>query len=263
MVRPADKLTLRGRLPGASGYDLAAQSLRSARAHGMPAADLLPPAFPGSWMVNNRVTSPVFQRWMAPPLADAWRVLVELLEGGPEAWLACGDTDRMAVTRAVATVSIEGHGVAAVSKVLALVCPETVPLMDDAALWFALDAVARPADADTPTAGPRWFVPMLDWFSRAVLERYDALVPLARDYAPAPLDAAQVLDRLVWFESWGWRLPYGGGMPRWQWVKDGAMEGVIAVETAAPDAAPGERVDLGAGVNEAWEKTAREALAAG
>ncbi len=267
IARAADKLAARGRLPGAYGYDLAAQSLRVARAAGVAPADLLAPAMPGSWMVNSRVTSPVFQRGLPPPLGGVWAELVGLLDGGPEAWLAHGERERAAVTRAVATVAVEGHGVAAVSKVLALVCPETVPLMDDAALWFALDAVPRPATADAPVGGPRWFVPMVDWFARAVLDGYDDLVVLARGYTLAPLDAAQVLDRLVWFESWGWRLQHGGptAAARWTWVRDGHREAIVEVPGAPPGGVPqgsvvGDVVDLGGIADEGWIAAARVAL---
>jgi len=77
---------------------------------------------------------------------------------------------------------------------------EGVPLMPAESRAFALETVSHTASAPGPT-----FLGMLDWFSRAVIEVEPQLVALARDYAPCPLDAAQVLDRLLYFDSVGHR----------------------------------------------------------
>lgn len=205
LERAADKLQLRGGLPGAFGYDLAAHAFRRAQNAGVDAIELLPAAMPTSWMVNAKATSPVFKRWLGPACLPAWATLVDLCRGGAAAWDERTTEDREAVEAAVRTLSIAGQGPCAISKVLALLVPETVPLMDDAAIACLTGGVAAPADEPTCEAGPEHFVPMLDAFGREVTRHRDALVELARGYPLAPLDDAQVADRLLWFDSWGRR----------------------------------------------------------
>jgi len=268
----AAKLQVRGRLPGAFGFDLAADTYRKARRAGLAPADLVPLALPGSWMVNNKVPSPVFQRWLQPALAPVWTRLALLL--GDDAWLARGPDERAQVEADLYSLArhdaaarnpgvappAEPPGAAAgLSKVLALLCPDTVPLMDDAALHFALGAVPRPDTADTPGAGPGLFVPMLDWFARAVLANAAALAELAAGYPHAPLSPAQVLDRLLWFETWGYRVCRQPAP--WAWVAEGEREAIVPVPTPGPGAA-GARVDLATVTDAAWAETAREGLAA-
>jgi len=203
--RAAEKLVLRDALPGANGWDRAAAVFRSIYGSG-PRDHLLAPAFPTSWMVNARATSRVFQRWLAPPLVDHWRTLIAQTRGGPESWLALPESGRTAVEEAVTALSIEGQGIAAISKTLALLVPETVPLMDDAAISFLTGAIAMPTTADDPRAPPTLFVPTLDAFSSAVLAAEPHLITLARGHTAVALDAAQVLDRLSWVDSWGHRV---------------------------------------------------------
>jgi hypothetical protein len=194
--RAAEKLMLRARMPGAFVYDRVAHSIRVAEASGVPIEDRLVIAFPACWLVNARVPSPILRRWSLPPLCDAWLSLVDALKGGPERWLAC-TSERDVVTRCLATLAVEGIDDApeAISKVLALLVPECVPLMPAESRAFALGADAARADGA--------FLAMLDWFARSVLEAEPALIALARDYATCPLDAAQVLDRLLYFDSIG------------------------------------------------------------
>ena len=123
-----------------------------------------------------------------------------------KAWLALPDLSRAAVEDAVAALCTEGQGPCAISKALALLVPETVPLMDDAAIAFLTGAVAMPTAADDPKAPAALFVPMLDAFSQAVLAAEPQLIALAREHTLVPLDAAQVLDRLLWVDSWGHRV---------------------------------------------------------
>jgi len=244
----ADKLALRATLPGAYGFDQAAHGFRRARAAGAPMGALLPAAMPASWMVNNKPTSPVFQRWLSAPQVEAWEALAETLVGGAPNWDDLDDDLRAELARVVGALCTSEHGAAAVSKVLALLVPESVPLMDDAAVWWALDAIARPGTADTPSAPAAVFGPMLDWFSATQRAHGEALTALARSHTAAVLDAAQVLDRLTWFDSWGWRLfarmPVAAGEGRWWWVLDGRIEAVVRVE-GDPGVKPGDaRVDL-------------------
>jgi hypothetical protein len=203
--RAAEKLAARDALPGANGWDRAAASFRAVYGNG-PRDGLLAPAFPTSWMVNARATSRVFQRWLAPPLAPHWRTLLQQTSGGPEAWLALPESGRSAVEEAVTALSIDGQGPCAISKALALLVPETVPLMDDAAISFLTGLVPMPATADDPKASSAAFVPMLDAFASAVLAAETSLIAIARAHTAVPLDAAQVLDRLLWVDSWGHRV---------------------------------------------------------
>jgi len=268
---PHAKLQVRGRLPGAFGFDLAAASYREARRLGVAPVDFLPMALPGSWMVNNKVPSPVFYRWLQPHNRDLWALLLELLDGDCERWLARSADDRASVEAAVHSLAAQDASArtgasggptpgtaAGLSKVLALLCPDTVPLMDDAAIHFALGTVPRPDTADTPTAGPGHFIPMLDWFATAVRVATPALTQLADDYELAPLSPAQVLDRLLWFETWGYRVCRTPSP--WWWVCDGTRDAIVPMPAPQPPSLPA-RVPLDAITDPAWRETAREALA--
>jgi hypothetical protein len=203
--RAAEKLALRDALPGANGWDRSAAVFRAVYGNG-PRDALLAPAFPTSWMVNCRAQSRVFQRWLAPPLVEHWRTLLRQTSGGPDAWLALPESARTAVEEAVTALSIDGQGPCAISKTLALLVPETVPLMDDAAIAFLTGALPVPATADDPKAPASLFLPMLDAFAEAVIAAEPHLIALAREHTLVPLDAAQVLDRLLWVDSWGHRV---------------------------------------------------------
>jgi len=227
VVDAAEKLAWRSTLPGAFGYDRCAHALRLARARRLPVEEILSLALPASWMVNSRAGSPVFQRWLQPEARAAWTELVGLLAGGVGPWLGVDAPTRDGVKELAGALTALGGDVCSLSKALALLVPEGVPLMDDAALWMLLDAVPFPATADAPIGRVEHFLPMLDAFSRAALTHEDALIALAREHTAAVLDAPQVLDRLIWFESWGWRhtakAPSG---PRWREV---TVDGVRSV----------------------------------
>ena len=210
-------------------------------------------------MVNSGVSSRVFQRWLSPPLVGRWEEISAALEGGTVEWPTRTAAERESAAAAVAALA--GHGgLAAVSKVLAALHPEAVPLMDDAALWYAKEAVPCPASADSPAAGPEWFLPMLDWFAAAVEGARDALTDLARDYPLAPLDAAQVFDRLVWFESWGFRHSHARPGRRWWWVGAGDRQAIVPIEAEPPDRPLSERVDLDILQAGTWRDEALSAL---
>jgi hypothetical protein len=257
------KLRARGALPGAYGYDLAAATLRQARAAGVPASALLAPAMPGSWMVNAKATSRAFRRWLSTPLDGTFRGLVQLL-GDERGWSALSRDERARAVLAVETLiegaRADGGSLAAISKVLALVCPDVVPLCDDAAIWYALGAIEQPHSADSPTAGPEHFAPMLDWFSAAVTGARAPLEALASRYDLAPLSAAQVLDRLMWFESWGHRHSHANPAARWWWVRAGEREGIVLLDPPHPELPGASRVDLDAHRADAWAERARAAL---
>jgi hypothetical protein len=203
----SEKLRWRGGLPGASIYDRAAHVLRSLQSSGASAIDLLPLALPACWLVNARASSRAMQRWLAPPASEAWADLLDLLgfELSLEDWLTAEPELRAAAAANVEKLAsgYEGSSLVAVTKVLALLRPQLVPLMDDAAIWFSLDLVPEPKTADAPIAAPTAFVPMMDWFAREVARNEDALVAIASRHDMAILDAPQTLDRLLWVVSWG------------------------------------------------------------
>lgn len=258
------KLAERAALPGAYGFDQASHAFRIARGRGIAAQTLLPAAMPTSWMVNNKAASTVYQRWLKAPLRERWEELLALLEGGPDAWLARTAEERARVESCAQALCVDGQGVAALSKVLASLVPETAPLLDDAAL-FRLGELSPPVEtADAPRAGASALVPALDLFCRGALEAEAALIELAVSHQDAVLDASQVLDRLLWFDSWGYRYSHlrGGDGRRWWWVREGEREAVVPVLGPHPARGPGECVRLEALGEEPWAQRARESLAA-
>lgn len=204
---PAEALSRRGQLPGAFGYDRAAHLFRTLQAEGSDAVDLLPAAFPTSWMVNAKATSRTFVHWTAAEPVWAELLSIVSFDLSTDEWLALPEAGRTAAAGAVTTLAgMPSASLCAVTKVLALLRPQLVPLMDDAAIWFALGAVPEPTSADAPAAGPEHFLPMMDWFATEAKRSDAALVELARAHTMAVLDAPQVLDRLLWWASWGHRL---------------------------------------------------------
>lgn len=190
------KLGHRAQLPGARVFDLVAQSLRVARARGVPALDRFTLALPASWMVNSPAISKVLRRWALPPHRETCLALIDVLEGGPAEWSADPATAD-AVRVGVASLGAEPYVTEALSKVLALLVPDAVPLMPAPARGFALGD----ADKDAPDAFGR----MIEWFAGAALAHRDELERLAREHREVELTGAGVLDRVLWFDSEGHR----------------------------------------------------------
>jgi len=204
----AEKLRWRGGLPGASIYDQAAQLLRVLQASGAEAMDLLPFAFSSSWYVNARASSRAMQRWLfVEGPRSKWSDLLTTLSFSMslDDW-ETAPKEKVAEAIAALAVGEEGATLVAITKVLALLRPQLVPLMDDAAIWFALGTIEEPQTADAPKADATQVIPMMDWFAESVLANEKALTKLAAEHSGAVLDAPQVLDRLLWMESWGNRL---------------------------------------------------------
>lgn len=189
------KLALRARLPGARVFDLAAESLRRGRAAGLCVADCLPLALPASWCVNSPAPSTVLRRWALSPQREVWLSLVDLLEE-PRTGPLDGPSVE-AIEIAFPAMGTEPFTVEAVSKVLALLLPDVVPLLPGPARSFVLG----PAFASDARA----FVTMVDWFARAVAEGMPELKSWADGHTEVDLSPAQVLDRLLWFDSEGFR----------------------------------------------------------
>ena len=157
-------------------------------------------------MVNSRATSPVFRRWLQPPARPAWILLDAVLSDGPDGWLGLADDERAAAAQAVTLLCAGDVGVAAVSKVLALLYPQTLCLMDDHAIVYLGLTHGFPPGEEKGTAGPSFFVPTLDAFSAAVVANREALTALAAAYTVAALDGTQALDRVLWVASYGERF---------------------------------------------------------
>ena len=100
---------------------------------------------------------------------------------------------------------LRSAGLGSLTKVLALLRPQLVPMMPDAAIYWAIGRGVSPTEADQDTTPSDAFAPMLDWFADNTRANERQLVALAAAHSKATLDAPQVLDRLVWFESWGYR----------------------------------------------------------
>jgi hypothetical protein len=123
---------------------------------------------------------------------------VERLEAGPAGWTAePGEAD--ALPLAVTSLGGEPYVVEAMSKVLALLVPEVVPLMPEAARGFVLGDEAK-------TMAPgAVFARMVAWFAQATAAHAPELASLARQHTEVALTGAQALDRLLWFDSEGHR----------------------------------------------------------
>jgi hypothetical protein len=192
-IRDAEKrLSLRARLPGAFVFDVSANCLRNAKARGAPALERIPLAFSGSWMVNSPASSKVMRRWSLPPQFDVWIALVGALEGpleSPGEWAP--------VKALIGRLGDEPFLIEAVSKVLALLLPQIVPLMPEPARKFLLGDGAG-ADADA-------FVQIADWFVQTTRTEAATLDEWAASHEEVTLERAQVLDRLLWFDSEGYR----------------------------------------------------------
>jgi hypothetical protein len=193
--RAAEKLALRAKLPGARVFDLAAESLRQVKTAGVSVMGRFVLALPASWCVNSPAPSTVFRRWVLPPEREVWASLIELLDEPRTGPLDVESSD--AVVAGIQALGPEAFGVEAISKVLALLAPDAVPLMPSAARLFALGG--------SSAANAAAFVEMVNWFGSAVHEGRAELARWAHQHAEVPLSAAQVLDRLLWFDSEGYR----------------------------------------------------------
>lgn len=192
-IRDAEKrLSLRARLPGAFVFDVSANSLRKSKARGAPAMERIPLAFSGSWLVNSPASSKVMRRWSLPPQLDVWIALVGALEGpleSPGEWAP--------VKALIGRLGDEPFLIEAVSKVLALLVPQVVPLMPEPARKFLVGEAAA-ADAHV-------FVQIADWFVKTTCEEAETLDEWAATHEEVKLERGQVLDRLLWFDSEGYR----------------------------------------------------------
>jgi hypothetical protein len=191
---PEKKLALRARLPGAFVYDWSAHSLRNGKARGAPVVERLPLAFASSWLVNSPADSRVLRRWTSPPQIDVWIALVGALEGPLES-----EGEWAPVKALLGRLGNEPFLVEAASKVLALLVPSAVPLMPEPARKFLLGEAAGAG------ASVEAFAAIGAWFVRETRAHAAELDECASRHEEAHLEGAQVLDRLLWFDSEGYR----------------------------------------------------------
>jgi hypothetical protein len=189
------KLTQRAGLPGARVFDLSADSLRVARAKGLSDEARLPLALPGSWLVNSPAQSFVFRRWALSPHKELMLDILALFD--PPRLGPLEPDAAAALAELVAALGKEATLIEAASKVLALLVPHAIPLMPP----LAVGHVLGPGVALDPAA----FVAMVSWFGESVAEHWEGLSACAAAHTEVPLDAAQVLDRLLWFDSDGFK----------------------------------------------------------
>lgn len=198
LERAAEKLDLRAGLPGAFLFDQAAHALRRAR----PTLALearLDLALASSWLVNSPAPSPALRALATPPRREVLLGLVEALEALPDDL----EEDATALTDIAAAVdhlsealgARREQGAEALSKLLALLLPECVPLLPEPACRTLL--------GEPPSAQGARFTRALRVFRAATDAHYGELVAIAREHHAAVLDAAQVLDRVLWFDSEG------------------------------------------------------------
>ena len=188
------KLTHRGRLPGARVFDLVGASLREAKTRGVDATDRFVLALPASWLVNSPAVSTVLRRWALPPHQETCLALLEVLDD--DAHERDTDAQRDAIALAVTSLGSEPYVIEALSKVLALLTPDRVPLMPPPARAFVLGA-----EHDGPSAFGR----IVSWFEAAVIANRAELEAIAREHLEVRLSAGGVLDRLLWFDTDGHR----------------------------------------------------------
>jgi hypothetical protein len=184
------KLLLRAELPGARVFDLAADALRQARQLGLGEEPRLTLALSASWLVNSPAISRVLKRWALPGDRETWLTLLNLLHIRVGPLL---DPHMLPLLDALGT---EPYLVEAVSKVAALLEPDGVPLMPAPARTFILGNDAT---------GTESFVNMVHWFAEATAKHRAELTTIANAHTPVKLSAAQVLDRMLWFDSEGHR----------------------------------------------------------
>ena len=203
------KLAFRAGLPGAFAFDQAAHGFRVARSAGVPCRELLAAACASSWLVNSGVPSTSMRRWLEPPLDAVLAELAEALGERACAWASYAEDERAQLSGALSVLATEPRSLGALTKILALLAPESVPMMPDAALRFARVPGAPPEDAarsfDAQTAAASCFAPAMTWFSANVTANEAELADVARGRAGPPLAPAQVLDRLLWFDAEGHR----------------------------------------------------------
>jgi hypothetical protein len=236
IAMPEMKLRLRGRLPGASAFDEAAVGLRTARAANTPLGALLAAAMASSWLVNSAIPSPVFQKWLGPAVRTRWEALIAALEGPDDeaTWSKRSAADRSSIDEHLTAIAAVGGTLGGISKVLSLLSAEPIPLMPDAALALVLRAVPVPAEADAQTAPLKHFAAMMDKLAETEDRAYETLEGLAERAAPM-LRPRDVVDRLVWFDSVGYRH-FKNDQGGWYWVRSESLEGVVFVPGKPPEA---------------------------
>ncbi len=182
-----EKLALRATLPGAFVFDHAAAALAEAQRAGVGVPSRVTLAFASSWLVNSPATSRVLRRWREDAAMGHWVALVEELESSTE----CRWDEVQRHTSSLLVPEVDA--IESISKVLALVVPNAVPLLPPKARAF----LRKVADPKAPGAVVSTFVETLQWFAQAWRDHVGEL------RVSESLTPAQVLDRWIWFDSDG------------------------------------------------------------
>ena len=193
------KLSLRAGLPGAYLFDRASHALRQARGKNVSLEARVDLAFASSWLVNCPAPSPSLRALSQAPLYPLVIAIAETLADLPDEIDPATETELAGAVNALSTALGDkaSQGAEVLSKILALVLPETVPLLPDPACRYLL--------GEPPTDPGARFVTGLSVFRAATFALYTELVAVAKDHEENVLDAAQVLDRVLWFDSEGFR----------------------------------------------------------
>lgn len=237
-VAPREKLERRAALPGAGAYDGACRGIQRALAAGVETAALMPLALSATWLVNNPTPSPIFKRWLEADMLGGFVELIDLLES-PRAWKDATPDVRAQSQALVAALTPPGHGAGALSKVLALFLPERVPLMPDLAVRFVLGPLSAPLPPanrpDAQTASSDAFLPMMDAFAEGADTLASELAALSAEPSMRELPASAALDRLIWFESSGFRFFRKKETGGFVWIAHAGEEAVVPVACALGD----------------------------
>ena len=193
------KLSLRAGLPGAYLFDRASHALRQARGKNVSLEARVDLAFASSWLVNCPAPSPSLRALSQEPLYPLVIAIAETLEDLPDAIDPATETELSGAVNALSSALGDKapQGAEVLSKILALVLPETVPLLPDPACRYLL--------GEPPKDPGVRFVRGLSVFRAATIALYTELVAIAKEHEENVLDAAQVLDRVLWFDSEGFR----------------------------------------------------------
>lgn len=225
----AEKLEQRATLPGAHTFDRLTHGVGVARAQRVPVKELLPMAFAGSWLVNSRVPSSTFAQWAEPASQQAWLSLLDLIEQVRARDLR---VDARVAHDLAALCPAERPSVGPITKVLACLSPSKVPLLSDAALAWLTGYDAPVHEADQQLALPSAFAPALLVFAEVTFALRELLQGFIGPIPGCPYLPEQVFDRLMWFESWGYRHfrdPAQGGW--WRLIAED-LEAIVPVRAA-------------------------------
>jgi hypothetical protein len=121
-----------------------------------------------------------------------------------QSWATATQGERTSVAHAIAQLAaFPGSSLSSITKILALLLPAQIPIMADSEAWLITDLIDAPTASDGERAGTELFAPIMNWYDAEQAALGTQLNELAAAHQLAPLLPRQVLDRLVWYASWG------------------------------------------------------------